>query len=321
MAVYTHVDHQTLEHHLQAYDIGALVDFDGVSEGVENTNYILQTDKNKYVLTLFEKRVAAQELPFYLGFMDYLRDAGVPSPAVIAARDGKNILPLMGKPSVITQFLEGAWLREDKTPDHLAQLGVTLALMHSAGRDFKLKRSNTMSLPAWKSLIHACFDGANTLEDGLYDFLETEITHVEKNWPKFLPKGAIHADLFPDNVFFKDGSLSGVIDFYFACWDSLAYDLMLTLNAWCFERDGSFDIEKSRAFLRAYQAARPLTPAEQKALPFFGRAAALRIIATRLYDWLNPVDGAIVRAKDPMEHVRILRFHQNVKSLADYGLE
>lgn len=318
MAVYTHITHDDLAQHLSAFDIGALQSFSGITDGVENSNFKFTTGRATYILTLFEKRVSVDELPYYLGFMEYLREHGVPSPFVVESKDGKRIVPLNGKPAVITEFLQGAWLRVT-TPEHTAQMGKLLAKMHDAGRHFTLKRNNTMSFPAWKSLIHASFDKADTVEKGLYEMLDRELDYLEKNWPKFLPKGGIHADLFPDNVFFEDGQLSGVIDFYFSCWDILAYDLMLTFNAWCFDGKGNIDTGKAGHLLSQYHAKRPLSPEELKALPFFGRAAAVRIIATRLYDWLNPVAGAQVTRKDPREHIAILKFHQNVRSLVDYG--
>jgi homoserine kinase type II len=324
MAVYTHITKSEAEEHLSHFDIGHVSALEGITAGVENSNYILRTAQDdverKYILTLFEKRVSSEELPFYIAFMEFLRGKGIPCPAVIAARDGQKVLPLKNKPALITSFLEGQWPKAP-TAAQCAQLGRTLAQMHKAGRDFNMKRMNSMGLPAWESLIHACFDTADTLQQGLFAALDAELQHLRKGWPKFLPHGAVHADLFPDNVFFEGDHLSGVIDFYFSCWDSLAYDLMLTLNAWCFDSQGVLDREKSTRLLHAYDAERALTKGEIKALPFMGRAAAVRIVATRLYDWLNPVDGAIVRPKDPMEHMRILRFHQEAKSAADYGFK
>jgi homoserine kinase type II len=318
MAVYTQITADDLTEVLTRFDVGALVSFKGIAEGVENTNYDVETSTGRYILTLVEKRASGEELPFYVGFMNHLRMKGIPCPAVIAQRDGGEVFTLHGRPALLTEFLDGAWPREI-TPNHCQAIGELLGAMHKAGRDFTMKRKNAMSLPAWNSLVHACAERADEVEKGLFDFLDAELLYLEKNWPKYLPRGAVHADLFPDNVFFKGDEVSGVIDFYFSCTDSLAYDLMLTLNPWCFDWKGELDKEKSRALLETYHRTRPLTKNEIKALPFFGRAAAMRIVATRLYDWLNPVEGALVRAKDPMEHVKILRFHQKASSAADYG--
>ncbi|TAL34845.1 MAG: homoserine kinase [Alphaproteobacteria bacterium] len=318
MAVYTQIEEEEIKSVLSRFGIGTLISFNGITEGVENTNYSLETTTGRFILTIVEKRASAEELPFYTGFMGHLRAKGIPCPATLRQSGDGEIFMLRGKPALLTEFLEGAWPREI-TPQHCHAVGELLAAMHRAGRDFPVKRKNTMSLAAWQSLIHACAARADEVEKGLFGFLDAELDFLEKNWPKYLPRGAVHADLFPDNVFFKGDEISGVIDFYFSCTDTLAYDLMLTLNPWCFDWKGDLDAGKSRALLENYHRARPLTKNELKALPFFGRAAALRIVATRLYDWLNPVTGALVRAKDPMEHVKILRFHQKVQSLADYG--
>lgn len=318
MAVYTHITEDDLKTHLTRFDLGELLSFEGISEGVENTNYKLETTAGRFILTLFEKRADAEELPFYITFMEFAREQGVPAPLAAPAKSGEKIVALNGKPSVITTFLEGVWSKEP-TVAQCAALGEMLAKLHAAGRKFSLRRKNTMALFAWKSLILACLEGADRIGNNLGDTLQGELDFLEKNWPKYLQKGAVHADLFPDNVFFLGDEISGVIDFYFSCTDAFAYDLMLTLNAWCFDRHGAFFQDKAAALLKAYHAKRPLPPLEVKSLSFFGRAAAVRIIATRLYDWLNPVEGALVKPKDPLEHVRILKFHQAVKSAADYG--
>jgi homoserine kinase type II len=320
MAVYTHIDETELRALLADFDLGALLTWTGIAEGVENTNYAVETEKGRYVLTLVEKRASASELPFHTGFMDHLRARGIPCAAVLAGRDGQKIFAFKGKPALLTEFLPGAWPREITVPQCRAVGGLT-GQMHRAGRDFPMKRKNQLSLQAWRGLIHACGSRADEIERGLFAFLEVELNFLEAHWPKYLPRGAVHADLFPDNVFFDGEKVSGVIDFYFSCTEALAYDLMLTLNPWCFDWKGELDVEKSRALLEAYHRARPLTKNEIKSLPFFGRAAAMRIIATRLYDWLHPVEGAMVRAKDPLEHVKILRFHQRAASVADYGFE
>jgi homoserine kinase type II len=309
MAVYTHISAADLTQYLKLFDIGALSSFDGITDGVSNTNYLLNTTQEKFILTLFEERVRAEDLPFYIAFMEYLHDKGIPCPHVVSGTNGKAVVPFNGKPAIITTFLEGRWPRHTEN-FHAAAMGKTLAQMHLTGQGFKLKRDNTMSLPAWRELIGSCGDKADTIEPGLASFLQQELGYQEKNRPQNLPAGAVHADLFPDNVFFSGEKLTGVIDFYFSCTDAFAYDLMLTLNAWCFDAAGKMDAQKSTALLDAYQKERPLSTAEKAALPLLGRAAALRIIATRLYDWLHPAPGAVIRPKDPLEYVRILKFYQ-----------
>lgn len=319
MAVYTHISETDLRSHLSRFDVGELLSFSGISEGVENTNYRLETTKGRFILTLFEKRIERDELPFYVTFMEYVRESGVPAPFAAQSREGGKIVDFNGKPSVITTFLEGVWSR-NPTAAQCAALGAALGKMHLAGRKFPLKRKNSLSLPAWKNLILASGARANEVENGLAAYLEGELAHLERNWPKYLPKGSVHGDLFPDNVFFLGEEISGVIDFYFACYETLVYDLMLTVNAWCFDKQRGFSQDRAAALLRSYKAVRPLGRAEMKALPFFGAAGAVRIVATRLYDWLHPVEGALVRPLDPLEHVRILRFHRSVEGPGAYGI-
>lgn len=319
MAVYTRITETDLKECLSRFDLGALESFEGIADGVENTNYRLTTDQNRYILTLFEKRVNPEELPFYLSFMQHLQLAGIACPRAAMDKDGKHVFNIGGKPAIITTFLDGAWPKDGITAAHCAAVGATLARMHNAAATFHPKRRNTMALPAWRSLIHATATEADKLEHGLFAALDAETDALEKNWPRSLPRGAVHADLFPDNVFFIGSNISGVIDFYFACTDLFAYDLMLTLNPWCFDKDGNLDTGKSSALLAAYHALRPLSAAEIQALPLMGRAAALRIIATRMYDWFNPAKDAVVTPKDPREHIRILRYHQNTADTAGYG--
>jgi len=303
MAVFTHISAEQLAQHLALFNIGKLVSFIGITEGVENTNYKLVTELGSYILTLFEKRTRAEDLPFFISFMKHLHDHGILCPDVICTAGGKKIITLSGKPAIITSFLEGSWPR--KIEDfHVAAVGTQLARMHMAAETFREQRINSMSLPAWRTLIDAC-EG----KTDLMPLLQKELDYIEKNWPRELPSGAVHADLFPDNVFFAGEKLTGVIDFYFACTDSFAYDLMLTLNSWCFEPAG-LNKQKAALFLDAYQKDRPLTEAEKRSLTFFGRAAALRIIATRLYDWLHPIPDALILPKDPMQYVQILKYHQ-----------
>jgi len=309
MAVYTHISAEELTQYLTRFDIGTLASFAGITDGVENTNYRLVTTAGSFILTLFEKRVRAEDLPFCLSFMEHLQGRGIPCPRVIPDKDGERIVPFKGKPAVIITFLEGRWPQRTEN-FHAAAVGRTLAQMHLAGKDFDMRRDNPMSLPVWNALIDSCGSKADKLERGLFPFLKKELHWQMENRPEFLPTGPIHADLFPDNVFFDGEKLTGVIDFYFSCTDVFAYDLMLTLNAWCFDSTGQVSAQKSSELIGAYKKERPLSAQEQASLAFFGRAAALRIIATRLYDWFHRVPDAVVAPKDPAEYVRILKFHQ-----------
>ncbi|MDA0368535.1 MAG: homoserine kinase [Proteobacteria bacterium] len=320
MAVYTEITDDELAAFVSAYDIGRIVSFKGIAEGVENSNYLLQTDRANYILTIYEKRVAERDLPFFLGLMDHLADRSFPCPTPIHDRDGDALRRLAGKPAAVVSFLEGISIRRP-TADHCAQLGATLAQLHLAGSDFTLKRDNALSVHSWRPLFEGSHKEADSLEPGLGAHVAQELTDIEQHWPTDLPHGVIHADLFPDNVLFLENRLSGFIDFYFACNDFYVYDLAVCLNAWCFEPDGSFNITKARAMLTAYRRQRAITPAELAALPLLARGAALRFLLTRLHDWLNQVPGALVRPKDPLEYWRKLQFHRGVTGPSAYGLE
>ncbi len=319
MAVYTEVGEAELDAFLADYEIGEAVALKGVAEGVENSNFLLNTTGGQYFLTLYEKRVDPRDLPFFLGLMDHLAARGINCPRPIHGRDGKAVRTLAGRPAAITTFLQGLWPRKP-TVKHCAPIGRGLAELHLAGRDFAIARPNALSVAGWRPLFDGARSHADEVTPGLAGELAAEIDFFEANWPKDLPAGVIHADLFPDNVFFLHDRLSGLIDFYFACNDFLAFDIAVCINAWCFEPDRSFNVTKARALIQAYDEVRPLTSAERRALPLLARGTALRFLLTRLYDWIHTPADALVKRKDPLEYLTRLRFHRGVKSLADYGL-
>jgi homoserine kinase type II len=292
----------------------------GITEGVENSNYILLTERGRFILTLYEKRVVPTDLPFFLGLMDHLAAKGVPCPTPVHGRDGAALRTLCGRPAAVVSFLEGTSPRRVHAA-HCAALGKALAGMHLAGAGFVLVRPNTLSAAGWRPLFEACRAGADRVMDGLEAEIDRELAEIERAWPEDLPRGVIHADLFPDNVFFQGDRVSGIIDFYFACVDVIAYDLAICLNAWCFEPDGAFNITKARQMLAAYRAERAFTPRELAALPLLARGAALRFLLTRLFDWQNRVEGALVKPKDPLEYLDKLRFHRGVSGPGAYGLD
>jgi homoserine kinase type II len=320
MAVYTDVAADELAEFLGAYDIGELLSYKGIAEGVENSNFLLHTSAGYFILTLYEKRVAKNDLPFFLGLMTHLASRGISCPQPLKSKSGETLSVLAGRPAAIINFLEGIWPRKPNVA-HCAGVGQALAKMHLAGADFPMTRANALSVSGWRPLFEAAASRADEVQHGLRDFIGAELDHLEGNiWPGDLPQGVIHADLFPDNVFFLGERVSGLIDFTFACTDMLAYDVAICLNAWCFESDCSFNVTKARAFLGAYGRERPLSDAEQNALPLLARGAALRFLLTRLVDFLNVPKGALVRPKDPLEYVRKLRFQQGVSGLRDYGV-
>ena len=319
MAVYTDVSFEDLEGLLSGYDIGTPLSFKGIAEGVENSNFYLQTDRGAYILTLYEKRVRVEDLPFFLGLMEHLSAHGLTCPQPVRNRAGEQWVTLKGRAAAILTFLHGISLRR---PDagHCGAAGGALAQMHAASQGFALARTNALSLPGWRELAAATAARADEVQDGLGRLIADALADLEGHWPKNLPTGVIHADLFPDNVLFMQDKVSGVIDFYFACNDMYAYDLAITLNSWCFESDGAYNITKGKALIAAYQASRPLSDAEALALPVLMRGTALRFLLTRLYDWLNHDSNALVRPKDPREYSKRLRFHMAVKHAGEYGL-
>ncbi|MCC4244080.1 homoserine kinase [Stappia indica] len=319
MAVYTDVSDEDLAAFVALYDIGDTLALKGIAEGVENSNFLLHTTSGYFILTLYEKRVNPADLPFFLELMRHLAARGISCPQPIAARSGAMLGELAGRPAAIISFLDGMWVRRPKR-EHCAELGEALARFHLAGVDFAGQRPNTLSVDSWRPLLGASLDQADTVVPGLAAELTAELDHLESRWPSGLPSGVIHADLFPDNVFFIGERLSGLIDFYFACNDAFAYDVAICLNAWCFEPDLSFNVTKARALLNGYRQVRDFTDAEFAALPLLARGSALRFLLTRLHDWLRVPPGALVTPKDPREYLRKLRFHQGVSTASDYGL-
>ncbi len=320
MAVYTEVTDEELSAFVAEYEIGEPLSCKGIAEGIENSNYLLTAEGGTYILTLYEKRVQRADLPFFLGLMEHLGARGVPCPMPLKGRDGQMLRTLCGRPAAIVTFLDGMWPRRI-TPEHCARLGEAMAHMHLAGLDFHLGRANALSVDGWRPLLDASAARAQEVRPGLAEDLEAELGDLESRWPAGLPSGVIHADLFPDNVFFRVDHLSGIIDFYFACSDFFAYDLAICLNAWCFETDGSFNITKARRMLTAYRKVRDFSADELDALPLLARGSAMRFLLTRLYDWLNTPPGALVTPKDPLEYMKKLEFHRGVQGPGAYGLD
>ena len=319
MAVYTEVTDEALTQFLTLYDLGSLTAFRGIAEGVENSNYALKTSAGDFILTLYEKRVNKEDLPYFLALMEHLRGKGLPCPLPIRARDGRNLQELAGRMAAITSFLPGVWPRQIKQA-HCEPLGAALARLHLAGEGFTMTRRNGLGPESWSPLLAKSLPEADKVLGGLGHELQLWMQDILTAWPHDLPVGQIHADLFPDNVFFLNDEISGLIDFYFACTDILAYDIAVCLNSWCFETHAELNVTRSRALLRGYQSVRPLSEAEIQALPVLARGAAMRFLVTRLYDWLHTPPGALVTPKDPLDYYRRLRFHFAVSGASAYGL-
>jgi homoserine kinase type II len=326
MAVYTDVSDEDLAKFIALYDIGSLKSFKGIAEGVSNSNFLAETEAGRFILTLYEARTETAELPFFIALMEHLAKKGINCPQPILQRNGQALSELAGKPAALLSYLDGISLKKP-TSSHCMEAGEALAKLHLAGQDFIMQRKNDLSVAGWKKLFTQAEAGAkaetdaNSVQRDLRVFIADELTFLHENWPKNLPTGIIHADLFPDNVFFLNDKLSGLIDFYFACTDILAYDLAICLNAWVFETDGSFNVTKARSLLAGYQHIRPLSIDERDALPILVRGAALRFLLTRLVDWLNVPAGALVKPHDPLVFYKRLRFHQTLTSPSDLGLD
>ncbi len=318
MAVYTEVSDDDLACFIARYDLGTLLSFKGIAEGVENTNYLLHTTGGTFILTIYEKRVDVADLPFFLGLMEHLAARGVNCPLPVRDTKGNVLNELAGRHAALITFLKGVWPRRPKV-EHCLELGKALARMHLAGEDFPLQRPNALGLSGWRPLFEKFAARTDEISAGLHELISSELRYLEQSWPNDLPQGVIHADLFPDNVFFIDDKLSGIIDFYFACNDALAYDIAVCLNAWCFDASSMFVPAKGSALLRGYESVRPLSARERGAMPTLARGAAMRFLLTRSFDWLNTPKDALVARKDPDDYIRRLAFHQSVGSIADYA--
>jgi len=301
MAVYTPVGAAALERFLNGYNLGRLLRFDPIPEGIDNTNYLLEASSGRYVLTLFENRIRAADLPFFVALMDHLATRGAPCPAPVRRRDGGTLSPLAGRTALVVTFLEG-----ERDSGAFRAIGEALAGLHLAGADFGHVRANDLGPQGWRRLVGMTQDRAGEVLPGLAGRISGALAEIAETWPQSLPTGPIHADLFPDNAVFRDGAVSGIYDFYFACTDALAYDLAIAQVAWTVDSQGRFDMQAAAEMQKGYEAVRPLAPAEIRALPGLRQGAALRFLLTRLYDWLHPSPAVLMTPKDPVEYLRKL---------------
>jgi homoserine kinase type II len=318
MAVYTDISDDELAGLLADYDLGAATGFKGIAEGIENSNFLLETETGRYFLTVYEKRVDPGDLPFFLGLMQWLARHGFPCATPIADREGNLLKTLRGKPCALVSYLTGLSVRRPSVA-HCREAGMSLAWLHQAGEGFPMTRSNDLGQAAWAPFFSKLKHQADALKPGLADVIDGDLAQLAKSWPRALPSGVIHADYFPDNVFFQAGKFIAAFDFYFACTDAYAYDIAVALNAWCFEPDGSFNITAARQLVAGYESRRPLSEAERAALPILAHGAAMRFFLTRLHDWRATPAGALVKPKNPLEYERKLAVHRASPDLVLFG--
>jgi homoserine kinase type II len=318
MAVYTDITDLELSALLADFDLGAALSLKGVAEGVENSNFLLETEAGRFFLTVYERRVRAHDLPFFLELLRWLAEHGFPSATPIPDRSGALLKTVRGKPCAIVSFLSGLSVRRP-TAAHCREAGAGLARLHLAAQGFPMSRANDLGQAAWAPMFSGLSGAADDLKPGLAKTISSDLELLAARWPQNLPEGIVHADYFPDNVFFAGGKFAGAIDFYFACVDAFAYDIAVALNAWCFEPDGSFNITSARQLVAGYESRRPLSDIERSALPVLAHGAAMRFFLTRLHDWGATPAGALVRPKDPLEYERKLAVHRSAPDLVLFG--
>ncbi|WP_380877174.1 homoserine kinase [Sphingomonas sp. DBB INV C78] len=311
MAVYTHVPAEEMDALLGRYDAGTLVSAKGIAEGVENSNYLVDTTANRFILTLYEKRVDAGDLPFFFALLDHLADKGLPVPRTIKDQDGVQLQSVCGRPACLIEFLNGVSVSHP-TPAQARAAGAALGRMHGALVDFSGRRANALGPEGWAELAARCGDDLDAIAPGLKARADEELRYISDNWPHDLPRSVIHADLFPDNVLMLGDEISGIIDFYFAAYEVRAWDVAVTHAAWCFENDGTgFDAARAHSLIAGYEESFGLSPAERAAFPALARGACLRFLLTRAWDWLNTPADALVTRKDPLAFLRRLDFYRD----------
>jgi len=320
MAVYTKVSEKELNDFFSKYNLGKLLGHKGIEEGIENTNYFINTEKGNFILTVYEKRVEEKDLPFFISLMRNLFDKNFPSPKPIINKNGNYISEISGKKAAVVSFLDG-YAKKILNPTDCYEIGINSAKLHLITKDLAGKRENKLSINSWRKIYNKVKKDCSKIHPNLISVIEKNLDEIEKNWPKDIPSGIIHADLFPDNIFFKNNKLSGIIDFYFSCNDFYAFEIAICLNALCFEGKNenlSFNVTKAKKFIDGYSSIRKLTEKEKESLKILCQGAAIRFLLTRVFDYLNLTEGAIVKIKDPIEYLKRLEFHNNVKNYEDY---
>ena len=320
MAVYTKLSENNLRDFFSKYNLGRLLKFQGIQEGIENSNYFVKTDSGKFILTVYEKRIEEKDLPFFMGLMKNIFNKNFPSPEPIINKNGNYITEIFGKKAAVVSFLEGA-SKKNLTPDNCHEVGIYTAKLHMITKNLNIKRTNRLSVNSWRLIYRKIQRDCSKIYPDLTKIIERNLEIIEDKWPKNIPRGIIHADLFPDNIFFKGNKLTGIIDFYFSCYDFYALEIAICLNALCFEGKNenlSFNVTKAKKFIDGYSSIRKLTEEEKESLKILCHGAAMRFLLTRVFDYLNLTEDALVKIKDPVEYLKRLEFHNSVKNYQDY---
>ncbi len=320
MAIYTKLTEGNLKDFFSKYNLGKVISFKGIQEGIENTNYFVQAEKGKFILTIYEKRVQEKDLPFFMGLMRNLFDSKFLSPEPIINKNGNYVTEILNKKAAVVSFLDGS-SKKNLSPENCFAVGVETAKMHMITKKLSIKRENRLSVQSWRAIYDNVKKDCSKIHINLPNIVEKNLDEIENNWPQNIPSGIIHADLFPDNIFFKKNKFSGIIDFYFSCYDFYAFEIAICLNALCFEgqkNNLSFNVTKAKKYIDGYSTIRKLSENEKKSLKILCQGAAVRFLLTRVFDYLNLIDGAIVKVKDPIEYLKRLEFHNSVKSYQDY---
>ena len=320
MAVYTKLSEIQLKDFFLKYNLGKLLNYKEIREGIENNNYFINTEKGKFILTLYEKRVDEKDLPFFISLMKNLFDKNFPSPQPIINKNGNYISEISGKKAAVVSFLEGN-AKKVLNPENCYNIGINTAKLHLITKNLSGKRQNKLSIDSWRKIYNKVKKDCSKIHQNLPNIIEKNLDIIEKKWPKNIPSGIIHADLFPDNIFFKGNELSGIIDYYFSCNDYYAFEIAICLNALCFEgrnENLSFNVTKAKNFIDGYSSLRKLSEEEKESLKILCQGAAIRFLLTRVFDYLNLIEGAIVKIKDPVEYLKRLEFHNSVKNYQDY---
>ena len=320
MAVYTKLSKDQLEIFFSKYNLGKLINYKGIEEGIENTNYFIKTEKGEYILTLYEKRVEEKDLPFFIGLMKNLFDQKFPTPEPVINKNGNYISEINGKKAAVVSFLKGS-AKKVLSPNDCFEVGLYTGKLHIITKNLSGKRENKLSINSWENIYSKVKNDCTKIHPNLAKIIEKNLELIKNKWPKDLPSGIIHADLFPDNIFFHNGKLTGIIDYYFSCNDFYAFEIAICLNALCFEGKNenlSFNVTKAKKFIDGYSSIRKLNDIEKNYLKVLCQGAALRFLLTRVFDYLNLTEGAIVKIKDPLEYLKRLEFHESVKNYQDY---